>query len=271
MFSYLCFVIRFLLTLSLLVGMAYAYTIPPRPVNSYVLDEPDLLSAQQEQGFNQLAEALYRKANFSLAIAVIQDIGPEDYRDVAVNLGTAWGLGSKESSEAALIFVAVTQKKRSIEVGYGSEDYLTDLETNQIQQQIMVPAFRKGRFDLGLLGAAQAIAQKVAIGKNIPLDSILTSASLLQQMGTAPQNESSRSIVSFLMKHPFIFLILIFLLLGRGRRGAHVGTGMAGFGGGFGGISSGHSRSGGGGSGGGSFGGGFGGGSFGGGGSGGSW
>ncbi|HSQ40985.1 MAG TPA: TPM domain-containing protein, partial [Fibrobacteraceae bacterium] len=94
---------RFLL---ILVSFSVAFTVPPRPVNSYVYDEPDLLTPAQEQRFNQLAEALWKKAGFGLGIAVVQDIGNEDERDVAVRTASAWGLGNAKKDEAALIFVA---------------------------------------------------------------------------------------------------------------------------------------------------------------------
>lgn len=257
--------IRFLhmqsfLAFLILGNFALAYPIPEHPRNSYVFDEPDLLTVDQELQFNEWAEGLHRQAGFGLAIAILRDIGEEDYRSVAHEIASKWGLGNKESSEAALIFVALKQKRRSIEVGYGAEPYLTDLETHDIQESYLVPAFKQGRYDIGILATAQAIAQKVALAKQTPISPLISIKAPRQQSRMSAEEEA---MMQFFQKHPLLFILLVLLvLLIKSRTGGFIHR-PGGFGGGFGTGSRGGGRS--------SFGGGFGSGRFGGGGSGGSW
>ena len=63
--------------------------IPKRPQNSYVYDEDRLLSKQEVQFFNALAEELYKKAKVGLAVALVHDIGFADFRD-SRKLGCRW-------------------------------------------------------------------------------------------------------------------------------------------------------------------------------------
>lgn len=241
--------------------------LPERPHNSYVYDEDRLLSAQQVQFFNLLAEELYRKTGVGLAAALMDDIRHEDPRSYATNVAHTWGIGSK-SDEGILIFVALKQKRRSVEVGYGAEGYLPDVLVERLQQKALVPAFRQGKYGDGIITLAYYLAQTVAKEKGVVLDI----------QGDMPQEEMPFPASSWI----FIFLVILFLIFasrGGGRRGGnrrhddsalwfllgmmmnsgnHRGS-RGGFGGGFGGGM------------GGGFGGGFGGGHFGGGGSGGSW
>ena len=236
--------------------------LPKRPTNSYVYDEDRLLTKQEVQFVNALAEELYRKAGVGLAVALVHDIGFADFRDYAVNIAQSWGVGGK-SDEGVLIFAAMKQRRRSVEVGYGVEGYLPDALVERLQQKTIVPAFKVEKYGQGVMLLAWEIAQVVAKEKGITL-----------QVNTdqLPQDEEDSPFGLVLVIFVILFLFvskngggrgngcLWFLLgnaLSNSSRGHHGPRG--GFGGGFGGF------------GGGGFGGGFGGGSFGGGGSGGSW
>jgi len=260
--------IIFVLAWVLAVSECSAFVIPPRPENSYILDEPNFLTSEDELQLNRLAESLYRKTGFALGFAIVSDIGDEDSRTVALDIAQKWGLGTQDSSQAALIFLAIKQHKRSIEVGYGAEGFLTDLECERIQRQFLVPALKRGNYGQGILLTSQAIAGKVLRAKGIPLDSF--SIQLIPETQTGP-NTSSQGLLGFLITHPYLLGLFVLLVLFRSglNHNQHrsqrqfFGGGWGSFGGGFGGDSGGRSSGG--------FGGGFGGGDFGGGGSGGSW
>lgn len=231
---------------------------PPRPINSYVYDENRLMTAQEIQQFNLIAEELYRKAGVGLAAALMNDIGSNDYRDYAVNTAQSWGIGGK-SNEGILIFVALKQRRRSVEIGYGAEGYLPDALVERLQQATLIPAFRQQKYGTGILALAWEIAQVVAKEKNIQLD--------INESPIPEENGVPARMVLFIMFVTFMLMMAKFsggrgngclwFMLGNAIGSASRGNSRGGFGGGFGGR--------------GGFGGGFGGGGFGGGGSGGSW
>ena len=224
------------------------------PVNSYVFDENRLLTTQETETFNLIAQELYNKTGVGLAAALYQDIGEEDPREFALETAESFGIGKKGIDEGILIFAAMNQKRRSVEVGYGAEPYLPDVLVEKIQQQTLVPAFRQHKYGEGILSLAWALASHVAKEKQVTLD--LNNVSL----STAPAEKGEFSFI----KAIFIFILILFLLFtktGRHILFLMIISQMGGGGrrsGGFGGRSGG-------------FGGGFGGGRFGGGGSGGSW
>lgn len=257
---------RWLSLVLLLSPLLFAVNLPPRPEQSYVYDESRNLTSQEVQTFNAIAAELFKKTGFALGAALLHDIGEEDARDFAVQLAHSWGLGNKESSEAALIFVAFKQGRRSVEVGYGAEGYLPDALVERLQQKTLVPAFRKQDYGTGVLTLAYAIATTVAEEKGVTLD-----------LSAPAPPEKKKS--PFLWPFIFVVFIIVMSLLrmnGGGRGGKGPGSFAGPAAGGFflGGMSRGGFGSGFGSGGSGGFGGGFGGfggGGFGGGGSGGSW
>ena len=241
---------------------AAPFSPPPRPSQGVVFDNTGILSASAQQYINHIASELYAGTGFALGVALLQDIGEEDSRQAALATATRWGLSQKGKDEAALLFVALKQRRRSIEVGYGAEGYLPDVLVERIQQSTLVPAFKAQQFEVGVLQASMALAQTVAKHKGVELQSL---KDLPQNLPQAPQTNASDSgrIPTPLVVLLFMILIFTFLKGPRRQRGIRGTPFMGGgFGGGFGGRSSGGF--------GGGFGG-FGGGGFGGGGSGGSW
>ena len=233
--------------------------LPKRPQNSYVYDEDRLLSKQEVQFFNELAEQLYKKAGVGLAVALIHDIGYADFRDYALKIAESWGVGGK-TNEGILIFAAMKQRRRSVEVGYGAEGYLPDVLVERLQQKTIVPAFKVEKYGQGVITLAWEIAQVVAKEKGVTLD-VNT-----DQLPQEDDDSSGLGLIIFVI----LFLLVakngggrgngcLWFLLGNALSNSSRGHHRGGFGGGFGGF------------GGGGFGGGFGGGSFGGGGSGGGW
>ena len=235
--------ILFILMLAIPVAAGFKVNkagLPKRPHNSYVYDEDRLLSKQEVQFINTLSEELYKKAGFGLAVALIHDIGYADFRDYAVNIAQSWGVGSK-TDEGVLIFAAMKQRRRSVEVGYGAEGYLPDALVERLQQKTIVPAFKVQKYGQGVMQLAWEIAQVVAKEKGITL-----------QVNTdqLPQEEENNPLGLL-----FVLLVIFFLfvskngggrgngclwfLLGnalsnssRGHHGPRGGFGGGGFGGG---------------------------------------
>jgi len=235
---------------------------PERPRNSYVYDEDRLMTAQQVQFFNLLAEELYRKTGVGLAAALLDDVGQEDPRAFATNLAHRWGIGGK-SDEGILIFVALKQRRRSVEVGYGAEGYLPDVLVERIQQKTLIPAFRQNKYGEGVVALAYYLAQTVAKEKGVVLE-IEGNIEPEQQPMTLGGWIFILFVAMLLMMayrrgHSYSMFGLFGYLMGMSQASKHNRRGPGGFGGGFGGGGFG------------GFGGGFGGGHFGGGGSGGSW
>ena len=75
--------------------------------------------------------------------------------------GAVTGIGKKEKDNGVLVLVAIEEREWRIETGYGLEGYITDIETNLIAQENLVPKFREGKHGEGLYDTVVALSRKI--------------------------------------------------------------------------------------------------------------
>jgi len=237
------------------------------PLTGRVVDNAQLLSPATEQRLTDELAQLEATTGRQVVVATLPDLQGYEIEEYGYQLGRAWGVGSKERNDGALLIVAPSERKVRIEVGYGLEGVLTDALSSVIIQTAILPQFRQGNFEQGIVDGTDQLVRQLSL----PDDEARANVAQAQQAREARRDDGGSAI-------PVIFVIFILfwilsgVLGGFGRRrrrgggmwwllplilssggGRHRGGGWGG-GGGFGG---------------GGFGGG--GGSFGGGGSSGSW
>jgi uncharacterized protein len=64
--------------------------------------------------------------------------------------GSVVGIGKKEKDNGVLILIAMTEHEWRIEVGYGLEGDITDIEASDIAENDLVPNFQAGNYGEGL-------------------------------------------------------------------------------------------------------------------------
>jgi uncharacterized protein len=235
----------------------------PKPTD-YVSDYAHVMSAQAIDQLNHLCGEVDHEAHAQIAVVTIDTTNGEEIQQYAVELEDAWKVGPKGSDRGVIVLLAVKDRKRWIETGYGLEGILPDGKVGEIGRQ-MVPMLRNNDFDGAVTLAVDEISQIIAQDAGVKLEP-LTRWGAEQQQPHATAGQIIGGII-------FLILVVIFLIWAGGSGllgfllGMFFGGGRWGGGGGFGGGGD----FGGGGGGGGSGFGGFGGGSTGGGGAGGSW
>jgi uncharacterized protein len=238
------------------VGFA-EMSLPPKPApgpSMYVQDYAGVLSTAAKQNIGALGQTLDQKTTAQLVVVTVKTLNDVPIEDYALGILRSWGLGTKEKNNGALILIAVNDRKSRIEVGYGLEGILPDGRTGRIQDEYMLPYFRKGQYEQGILQAYAATAQIIAKDAGVTL----SGASKVQPQKTQNNFLGLDDDDMEMLIYIIIFLVIMFLSSRGGgsgpshRSGYRGGFGGGGFGGGFGG--------GGGGFGGGGFGGGSGGG-----------
>ena len=68
-----------------------------------------------------------------------------------------WGIGKKADDNGLLILLVLDQRKVTFATGYGLEGVLPDALCFRIQQNEMVPWFRKNDFDRGMTEGVRAV------------------------------------------------------------------------------------------------------------------
>lgn len=235
--------------LLLLAAAALKAELTFPPLSGRVVDEAGLLTPAEEERLTQRLAAYEQASGNQVVVVTLKSLQGVPIEDYGYQLGRHWGIGQKDKNTGALLIVAPSERKVRIEVGYGLEGTLTDAASKLIIENVIVPAFKAGRYGPGIIAGTEAIL-KVLSG-----DAAAVVA--------APRKRERRVSLGPLV--PLLLIGLFWLVAGVGRRGRRgwLYGGLPWYGGGWGG----HRRSGG--FGGGGFSGG--GGSFGGGGASGSW
>ena len=219
----------------------------------------------------RMITALQQKTGDAVIVATVRTTEPyADIQEYAVKLyeNHGKGIGERGKDNGALVLLAVDDRKVWIEVGYGLEGFITDGFAGETSRQYMAPFFKQGRYGDGLKAGVARLISRIAQERNVEIENLPAPPPM------APRSSRPQSIPFPLLLF-VAFLVLQFVLRGRGGgRGRRHWTGgpWSGWSGGVGpfGGSYGGWGSGGGGFSGGGFGG-FGGGRSGGGGGGASW
>ncbi len=128
-------------------GQAYFVSNPDNILNYSTVTELDRLS----HNVDSLTGAEY-------AIVIVNDyIGDSDF-EFALELFNTWGIGKKESNNGLLLFIAKDRREYRFISGYGMERIFPDAYLKRVGEKYLVPYFRQGDYDGGVLEASQFIA-----------------------------------------------------------------------------------------------------------------
>lgn len=212
----------------------------------YVNDHADILSDKTKARLTALSTEIEDKTTSQLAILTIDTTAPLDIETYALKLFEKWGIGQKGKDNGVLVLVALKDRKVRIEVGYGLEGAIPDALAKNIIEKDMIPFFKKGDYDAGVLQAAAAVSKLVASEYNVDI-------SELDNIKVRPAPKVNSIFDYLFIIFVIIILIRVPLLLffpmpgsNSWRRDYWYGGGSSGgFSGGFGGFGGGFSGGGG--------------------------
>ena len=151
------------LVLFVWVGAATAAAPTFPPLTGRVVDDADILSPETEAKLTTELADLEAQTGRQLVVATLPDLQGYEIEDYGYQLLRTWGIGSKERNDGAILIVAPSERKVRIEVGYGLEPVLTDALSSLIINQRIIPAFKEGRLEEGVVDGTQAIVQQLSL------------------------------------------------------------------------------------------------------------
>lgn len=152
-------------TLTFAAGEAKQYTLQDvsnvrlSDVRQYVSDPSHILSAPARDTINAVLGRLEASTGIETAVVMLPSIGEADIFNFAHELFRQWGIGKKKSDNGLLILFVADQRKVRFTVGYGLEGTMTDAMSKRIQMQRMVPRFKAGDWDGGMVDGVRAAAK----------------------------------------------------------------------------------------------------------------
>src|SRR5471030_105120 len=150
--------------LAFFVVITPAWAAPKFPaLTGRVVDDANILSGETKADLTQKLAALEQKTSRQLVVVTIPSLGGYEISDYGYQLGRAWGIGQKSLNNGILFIVAPTEHKTRIEVGYGLEPIVTDALSSVIIQTQVLPQFRKGDFNAGVVAGTDALIQQLSL------------------------------------------------------------------------------------------------------------
>jgi uncharacterized protein len=207
--------------LSCLASFAKAELVFP-PLSGRVVDEAGLLDPATENTLTDMLEKHEAETSNQVVVVTLKSLQGDTIEDYGYQLGRHWGIGQKNKDNGVLLIVAPNERKVRIEVGYGLEGVLTDAYSSAIIHQFILPQFKQGNYQQGIVVGTQKI--------------LAVLQGTFKPEKPKARKKKKRSLAGIL----YVMFLIIFLLGMFGGRGRRRGTYYGGFGGGgFGGGSGG--------------------------------
>ena len=197
-----------------------SFQIPAKPSASsgiYVQDYAGVISAPVRSYLLDLGRQLDQRTTAQLVVVTVKSLKGAPLEEYSLQVLRQWGIGNREKNNGVLMLISTGDRKSRIEVGYGLEGRLTDSFTGQIQDQYMIPYFRKGAYEEGIAKGYEALARSIAKEYNVQLAASgyanhspggvrsgaegqtteeLFEKALAEQNGTTVQDDKPKSTVS---------------------------------------------------------------------------
>lgn len=149
----------------LTAGMAFAQDFPS--YTGFVNDYAGLLSAEGKAQLEDRLSQLEKDTTAEVAVVTITSLEGESIEDYAVGLFEKWGIGKEDKDNGVVFLVALTERKVRIEVGYGLEPVLTDGRAGRILDTAVVPNFKTGDYETGIIAGVAAIEDYLREGATL--------------------------------------------------------------------------------------------------------
>lgn len=127
----------------------------------YVSNPDGILTTDTEYKLDNILSDLEKTNGSQTAVVAVNSIGDNEIKTFATELFKKWKIGDKYNNNGILVLFVLDQKKITFETGLGIEGVLPDAICKRIQSQEMIPYFKTGDYDEGMVKGIAAISATV--------------------------------------------------------------------------------------------------------------
>ncbi len=126
-----------------------------------VTDLAGVLTASEKATLEARLQELEGSDSTQIAVLIVPSLEGDSLEDFSIRVANQWKLGQTGRDNGAILIVALNDRKLRIEVGYGLEATLTDLQSGRIIRNDIAPRFRAGDYYGGIKAGIDGIIQTV--------------------------------------------------------------------------------------------------------------
>lgn len=124
---------------------------------TWVTDMPGALRADTVSRLNETLGAFERTTGIEVAVVVMRSLDGVSIEEAAARLFEMWGIGKRDRDNGLLLLWSLGDRLVRVEVGYGLEGVLPDGKAGAVLDGFVIPRFRSGQFDEGILAGVDAL------------------------------------------------------------------------------------------------------------------
>lgn len=149
------------LMIPLVFAMAATAQEPPNaPATQYwVTDQAGVVSASVERALTKDAETFEQQTTHQVVTVTVNTLDGWSIARYGRWLGNSWGIGQAGKDNGVLLLVAPNEREVRIEVGLGLERILSNATAQRIIDNEILPPFRDGDLQAGIVAGHKAIIQ----------------------------------------------------------------------------------------------------------------
>jgi uncharacterized protein len=148
--------------------------------SAMVNDFTGTLDSGWKSSIEDLCIKVRNETGAEIAVAVISDLQGISIEEYAVNLFEKWGVGKADKDNGVMLLVSMQERKVRIEVGYGLEGVITDLEAGNIINDIIVPRFKQNDYNTGVYDGVYALAKEIYADQGLAMESTISVETTVQ-------------------------------------------------------------------------------------------
>jgi uncharacterized protein len=132
----------------------------PKPTG-FVTDETGTLTATERQEINDSLANYKSQTSNEIGILIVPTTDGEDVADTSVAVFRTWGIGTKNTNNGLLLFIAKDDHKLWITPGYGMQGVLPDIVIQGIIDTDITPRFKDGDYVGGIRAGIDALQKHI--------------------------------------------------------------------------------------------------------------
>jgi uncharacterized protein len=140
-------------------ALVFLLILPQAVPGQRVYDFAQQLSEQSKNELHALSREVETKTTAEIAFVTVYSLDGETIDDYANKLFNSWGIGKKDVNNGVLFLIAPIDRRVRIEVGYGLEPLLTDALCGEILDNYVIPRFKEGKLDEGVIDGARELTR----------------------------------------------------------------------------------------------------------------
>ncbi len=187
-----------------LVSVIEAVDLVPIPnITQRVTDLTATLSSQEKLQTEQFLTKFEQSYGSQIIVVILPTTKPEPIEQYAIRLAEKIKVGRKKVNDGVIFLIAKDDRRQRLEVGYGLEGAITDIQSSNIIKNYITPFFKENQYQKGIMNGIYAITELIQ-NENLPPSKRKTSQPYARSSRKSGQN-------SFLFLAVFLGLIFLFL------------------------------------------------------------